>query len=81
MIRLTATKAMEQISQVCKEEDSGAYERMNYPPDLLSKYSRNERRRSEFLESFNVRVDLGQHIKQRIEEIRVINSCLLILKN
>ena len=62
---------MEQINKVCKKEDHGAYEPMNYPPDLLNKAA-IERRQSAFLESLNVRVDAGQHLKQRIEEFRVI---------
>jgi hypothetical protein len=62
---------MEEIGKVCKEEDCGAYEPMNYPPDLLNKAT-IEKRRSAFLESLSVtKVDAGQHLKQRIEEIRV----------
>ena len=62
---------MEQISKVCKEGDHSAYELMIYPPDLLNKAT-IERRQSTFLESLSVRVDAGQHLRQRIEEFRVI---------
>ena len=68
--RLTAAKAMEQISKVCKEEDCGAYETKKYPPDLLNKAG--------FLES-SARIDAGQYLKQRIEEFKVtINKLILI---
>lgn len=66
--RLTATKAMEQISKVCKEEDCGTYETKKYPPDLLNKAG--------FLES-SIRIDAGQYLKQRIEEFKVTISKLL----
>ena len=66
---------MEQISKVCKEGDYGACEPMIYPPDLLNKAAAE---RSAFLEPLSARVDVGQHLKQRIEEFRVISKLFML---